>query len=62
MILLRVMHQILELKRDDIPADLALDLVGLGMTEMQREKVAPSFSDVVLQLICVMARSLSNRR
>lgn len=33
------MHQILELKRDEIAADLALDLVGLAMTEMQREKV-----------------------
>lgn len=39
-ILLRVMHQILELKRDEIVADLALDLVGLAMAEMQREKVA----------------------
>jgi hypothetical protein len=38
-LLLRACVQVLDLKRDEIPEDLGLDLIGLGLAEMTREKV-----------------------
>lgn len=61
-ILLRVMHQILELKRDEIVADLALDLVGLAMSEMQREKVRLTSHDLSCPHAVCRRSSPSGRR